>query len=70
MVRKHAIRVQAKSYIDKDGIEKLRRVRFNSRQIEIAENIDQERTIDTSRSGETTGACIYFAIAKLRRTGN
>ncbi len=38
---KHAIRVQANSYIDKDGIEKLRRVRFNSRQIEIAENIDQ-----------------------------
>ncbi len=41
MVRKHAIQVQAESYIDKDGIEKLRRVRFDSRQIEIVENIDQ-----------------------------
>lgn len=35
------MQVGVETYVDKDGIEKLRRVRFDSRQIEIAENIDQ-----------------------------
>ena len=41
MNEKHAIQVQAESYLDQDGVEKLRRVRLDGRQIEIAENIDQ-----------------------------
>ena len=41
MNEKHAIQVQAESYLDQNGVEKLRRVRLDSRQIEIAENIDQ-----------------------------
>jgi hypothetical protein len=46
MQTKHAIQLQAESYIDKDGIDKLRRIRFDSYQIEIAENIDQWRGAD------------------------
>jgi len=29
------------TYLDQDGVEKLRRVRFDSREIEVTENIDQ-----------------------------
>lgn len=35
------MQVQVESYVDEDGIEKLRRIRFDNRQIEVAENIDQ-----------------------------
>ena len=41
MNEKHAMQVQAETYLDQDGVEKLHRVRVDSRQIEIAENIDQ-----------------------------
>jgi hypothetical protein len=34
------MQVQVETYVDQ-GVEKLRRIRFDSRQIEIAENIDQ-----------------------------
>lgn len=34
------MQVQAETYVE-HGIEKLRRIRFDSRQIEIEENIDQ-----------------------------
>jgi len=34
------MQVQAETYLDQ-GVEKLRRIRFDSRQIEILENIDQ-----------------------------
>jgi hypothetical protein len=40
-MEKHSMRVQAESYVDQDGVEKLRRIRFDDHQIEIAENIDQ-----------------------------
>jgi len=32
--------IQAETYVDR-GVEKLRRIRFDSREIEIADNIDQ-----------------------------
>jgi len=35
------MQVQVETYVDEGGVEKLRRIRFDSRQIEIAENIDQ-----------------------------
>lgn len=35
------MQVQVKTYLDKDGIEKLRLIRFDSRKIEVIENIDQ-----------------------------
>jgi hypothetical protein len=35
------MQVWAETYVDKDGIEKLRRIWFDSRQIEVSENIDQ-----------------------------
>ena len=35
------MQVGGETYVDKDGVEKLRRIRFDSRQIEVAENIDQ-----------------------------
>jgi hypothetical protein len=35
------MQVQVETYRDDGGVEKLRRIRFDSRQIEIAENIDQ-----------------------------
>ena len=35
------MQVRVEAYMDQDGVEKLRRIRFDSRQIEIAENIDQ-----------------------------
>jgi hypothetical protein len=36
-----AMQVQVQTYLDKDGIEKLQLIRFDSRKIEVAENIDQ-----------------------------
>lgn len=33
--------VRVETYMDEGGVEKVRRVRFDSRQIEIAENLDQ-----------------------------
>lgn len=33
--------VWAETYVDKDGVEKLRRIRFDSRQVEVTDNIDQ-----------------------------
>ena len=33
--------VRVETYTDEGGVEKVRRVRFDSRQIEIAENLDQ-----------------------------
>jgi hypothetical protein len=36
-----SMQVGGETYVDKDGVEKLRRIRFDSRQIEVAENIDQ-----------------------------
>jgi len=35
------MQVQVESYVDDDGIAKLRRIRFDSRQIDVVENIDQ-----------------------------
>ena len=35
------MQVQVETYVDEGGVEKLRRIRFDIRQIEIAENIDQ-----------------------------
>ena len=37
----YAVQVRVETYMDQDGVEKLRRIRFDSRQIEIADNIDQ-----------------------------
>jgi len=36
-----ALQVRVETYVDRDGVEKVHRIRFDSRQIEIAENIDQ-----------------------------
>lgn len=33
--------MRVETYVDKDGVEKLWRIRFDSREIEVAENIDQ-----------------------------
>ena len=33
--------IRVETYVDEDGVEKLRRFRFDSREIEVAENIDQ-----------------------------
>jgi hypothetical protein len=35
------MQLRAESYLDRDGVEKLRRIHFDSRQVEITENIDQ-----------------------------
>jgi hypothetical protein len=35
------MQVGGETYVDKDGVEKLRRIRFDSREIEVAENIGQ-----------------------------
>lgn len=35
------MRARAETYLDQGGVEKLQRIHFDSRQIEIAENIDQ-----------------------------
>jgi len=35
------MQVRVEAYMDQDGVEKLRRIRFDSRQIEITDNIDQ-----------------------------
>jgi len=35
------MQVQVESYVDESGIEKLRRIRFDGREIEVAENVDQ-----------------------------
>jgi len=35
------MQVRVETYVDQDGVEKVRRIRFDNRQIEIAENIDQ-----------------------------
>ena len=35
------MQVRVEAYMDQDGVEKLRRIRFDNRQIEIAENIDR-----------------------------
>jgi hypothetical protein len=35
------MQVRVEAYMNQDGVEKLRRIRFDNRQIEIAENIDQ-----------------------------
>jgi len=35
------MRVQAEIYVDEGGVEKVRRIRFDGRQVDIAENIDQ-----------------------------
>ena len=40
-IEEHAMQVQAETYVDRNGVEKLRRIHFDGRQIEIAENIDQ-----------------------------
>ena len=45
-MEQHAVQVQAETYVDQDGVEKLRRVRFDSRQIDITENIDQWHGVD------------------------
>jgi hypothetical protein len=35
------VEIRVETYVDEDGVEKLRRFRFDSREIEVAENIDQ-----------------------------
>ena len=35
------MQVQVETYVDEGGVEKLRRICLDSRQVEIAENIDQ-----------------------------
>ena len=45
-IEQHAVQVQAETYVDQDGVEKLRRVRFDSRQIDITENVDQWHGVD------------------------
>ena len=35
------MQVRVETYVNRDGVEKVRRIRFDGRQIEIAENIDQ-----------------------------
>ncbi len=35
------MRVEVEALADKDGVEKLRRIRFDSRQIGVTDNIDQ-----------------------------
>ena len=35
------MQVRVETYMDESGVEKLRQIRFDSRQIEIKENIDQ-----------------------------
>jgi hypothetical protein len=40
-VLEHAMQIRVETYVDEDGVEKLRRFRFDSREIEVAENIDQ-----------------------------
>jgi hypothetical protein len=35
------MQVQVESYLDEDGVEKLRRIRFDDREIEVADNVDQ-----------------------------
>ena len=35
------MQVRVEAYMDQDGVEKLRRIRFDSRQIKITDNIDQ-----------------------------
>jgi len=41
-----AMEVKVETYLDEDGVEKLRRVRFDSREIEVTENIDQWYGVD------------------------
>ncbi len=40
------MQVRVETYVEQDGVEKVRRIRFDSRQIEIAENIDQWHGVD------------------------
>ena len=40
------MQVRVETYVDQDGVEKVRRIRFDNRQIEIAENIDQWHGLD------------------------
>jgi hypothetical protein len=38
---RHAMQIRVETYVEEDGVEKLRRFRFDSREIEVAENVDQ-----------------------------
>jgi hypothetical protein len=40
------MQVEVETYVDKGGVEKLRRIRFDSREIEVADNIDQWHGVD------------------------
>jgi len=35
------VQVEVETYVDEGGVEKLRRIRFDSREIDVVENIDQ-----------------------------
>ena len=54
--------LQAETYVDQNGVEKLRRIWFDSRQIEIAENIDQWHGADYRyfKVRGATGACNHI----------
>jgi len=54
--------LQAETYVDQNGVEKLRRICFDSRQIEIAENIDQWHGADYRyfKVRGATGACNHI----------
>jgi hypothetical protein len=61
---------QVETYVDQ-GVEKLSRIRFDSRQIEIAENIDHWHGPDyRSRSEGATATCIRFAITNFAPIGS
>jgi len=38
---RHAVQIRVETYVDENGVEKLRRFRLDNREIDVAENIDQ-----------------------------
>ena len=66
------MQVRVETYVNRDGVEKVRRIRFDGRQIEIAENIDQWHGADYRyfKVRGATATCICFAIMKLAPIGS
>jgi hypothetical protein len=64
--------MRVETYVDKDGVEKLWRIRFDSREIEVAENIDQWHGADylISKSEGAMVTSIFFATMKLEMIGS
>ena len=67
MNKKHAIQVQAESYLDQDGVEKLR-IAARSRSLRTSTS-GMAPIIDTSKSGEAMEAYIYFVKMRPKAVG-